>query len=57
MHWPIPDQGRWRAQVTKGYFAYHAVRTNLAALRAFRFCVTRLWHCTLRRRSQKDGFA
>jgi RNA-directed DNA polymerase len=56
MHRPIPDQGRWLAQVTKGYFAYHAVPTNLAALRVFRFCVTRLWHHTLRRRSQKDRY-
>jgi RNA-directed DNA polymerase len=56
MHRPIPEQGQWLTQVTKGYFAYHAVPTNLAALRAFRFCVTRLWHRTLRRRSQKDGF-
>jgi RNA-directed DNA polymerase len=56
MHRPIPDQGRWLAQVTKGYFAYHAVPTNLAALRVFRFCITRLWHHTLRRRSQKDRY-
>jgi len=32
---PIPEQGRWLAQVTRGYFAYHAVATNFSALRAF----------------------
>jgi group II intron reverse transcriptase/maturase len=26
MHQPIPEQGRWLAQVVRGYFAYHAVR-------------------------------
>jgi RNA-directed DNA polymerase len=25
MHVPIPEQGRWLAQVVRGYFAYHAV--------------------------------
>ena len=28
MHQPIPEQGRWLAQVVRGYFAYHAVPTN-----------------------------
>jgi RNA-directed DNA polymerase len=28
MHAPIPEQGRWLAQVVRGYFAYHAVPTN-----------------------------
>jgi len=36
MHRPMPYQRRWLAQVTKEYFAYHAVPTNLAAPRAFR---------------------
>jgi RNA-directed DNA polymerase len=35
MHQPIPEQGRWRAQVMRGFFAYHAVPTNFPALRAF----------------------
>src|SRR5215470_13437811 len=54
MHQPIPEQGRWLAQVTRGYFAYHAVPTNYPALSAFRNHVVRLWLHTLRRRSQKD---
>jgi hypothetical protein len=57
MHQPIPDQGRWLAQVIRGYFAYHAVPTNFPALSAFRHHIRRLWLCTLRRRSQKDRFS
>jgi len=55
MHNAIPEQGRWLKAVVTGYFAYHAVPTNLRALRAFRYHVTDLWRRTLRRRSQKDG--
>ena len=55
MHEPIPKQGKWLANVVGGYFNYHAVPTNRRALMAFRFFVTELWRCTLRRRSQKDG--
>jgi RNA-directed DNA polymerase len=54
MHQPIPDQGRWLRQVVNGFFAYHAVPTNSAALSTFRFYVTDLWRRSLRRRSQKD---
>jgi len=56
MHQPIPEQGRWLRQVVTGFFNYHAVPTNSAALGAFRYHVTNLWRRTLRRRSQKDGF-
>jgi RNA-directed DNA polymerase len=55
MHEPIPEQGRWLKQVVSGFFAYHAVPTNIRALGAFRYHVTDLWRRTLRRRSQKDG--
>jgi len=56
MHQPIPEQGRWLAQVIRGYFAYHAVPTNFAALSAIRHHVMRFWLHTLRRRSQKDKY-
>ena len=56
MHWPIPTQGKWLRQVVKGFFAYHAVPTNLPALGAFRTHVTRHWLRTLRTRSQKDRY-
>jgi group II intron reverse transcriptase/maturase len=54
MHQPIPQQGKWLAQVVTGYFNYHAVPTNGRALATFRFHVIDLWKRTLRRRSQKD---
>jgi hypothetical protein len=56
MHQPIPEQGKWLAQVVRGYFAYHAVPTNSEAIRAFRYYVERLWLRALRCRSQKDKF-
>ena len=54
MHQPIPEQGRWLAQVMRCYFAYHAVPTNFPALRAVHHHVTNLWLRTLQCRSQKD---
>ena len=35
MHQQIPEQGAWIEQVVRGFFAYHAVPTNGAALKAF----------------------
>ena len=32
MHQPIPEQGAWLRQVMTGFFNYHAVPTNSAAL-------------------------
>jgi group II intron reverse transcriptase/maturase len=55
MHHPIPEQGRWLAQIIGGFFAYYAVPTNYAALGDFRAQVIWLWLRSLRRRSQKDG--
>jgi RNA-directed DNA polymerase len=54
MHDPIQQQGRWLGLVVRGYFAYHAVPTNIASLRAFRQQVVDLWRRALKRRSQKD---
>ena len=54
MHQPIPEQGKWLRQVVTGFFAYHAVPTNIRALNVFRHHVTDLWRRSLRRRSQKD---
>jgi RNA-directed DNA polymerase len=53
-HAPTDAQGQWLRQVVTGWLNYHAVPTNSAALAAFRYPVTRLWHRTLRRRSQRD---
>ena len=40
-----------------GFFAYHAVPTNGAALKAFYYYVERIWLRTLRRRSQQERFS
>jgi hypothetical protein len=53
-HRPIPVLGKWLGQVLKGYYAYHAVPTNMPTLSAFRHEVTILLWRTLRRRSQRD---
>ena len=52
-HDAIAEQGRWLRTVVGGYFNYHAVPTNSRALGAFRYHVTKLWHRTLCRRSQR----
>ena len=54
LHDPIPSQRQWLRQVVTGFFAYHAVPTNLDALAAFRYHIMVLWMRTLMRRSQKD---
>jgi RNA-directed DNA polymerase len=53
MHQSIPQQGKWLKQVITGFFNYHAVPTNWAALGAFRAEITERWRRTLSRRSQK----
>jgi hypothetical protein len=52
-HVPIPETGKWLGQIVAGYFAYHAVPTNSAAIGAFHYHVTVLWRRGLCRRSQK----
>jgi hypothetical protein len=51
-HQPIPEQGRWLRQLVTGFFAYHAVPTNSAALSTFRYNVMGRWRRSLTRRSQ-----
>ena len=48
-----PRPGRWLASVVRGDLAYYAVPGNIDAVSAFRDEVRRLWHETLRRRSQR----
>ena len=55
MHQSIPEQGKWLKQVVTGYFAYHAVPTNSAALVTFRDQIVARWRWVLRRRSQKGA--
>src|SRR5262249_10200751 len=56
MQQTIPEQGRCLRHGVRGYVAYHAAPTNRATVVAFHRYVVRLWHRTLRRRSQKDRF-
>ena len=53
-HQPVREQGKWRGQVVRGFFAYHAVPTNTRALNAFRHRVMDLWRRSLKPRSQRD---
>ena len=54
MHQSIPEQGKWLKQVVTGYFVYHAVPTNSAALVTFRDEIIARWRWVLHRRSQKE---
>src|SRR5207244_6589 len=54
-HHSISEQGHWLKQVVTGFYAYHAVPTNIWSLGTFRFRIIDLWRRSLRRRSQKDG--
>ena len=49
-----PRTGRWLAKVTRGFFAYHAVPTDSAALGSSGIRSTGIWLRTLRRRSETD---
>jgi len=51
-----PQQAAWLEQVVAGYFQYHAMPTNWAALAAFRGGVIERWRRSLSRRSQKGDF-
>lgn len=52
-HERIADTGNWLRSVVQGYFNYHAVPGNFAALQTFRREVARAWLEALRRRSQR----
>lgn len=52
-HERIADTGEWLRSVVQGYFNYHAVPGNFAALQTFRREVARAWLKALRRRSQR----
>lgn len=54
MHAPVAEQGSWLARVLRGYFAYHAVPTNIRCLQTFRYRVAAVWRRVLSRRSQKS---
>lgn len=53
-HLSTPEQGTWLGGVVRGYFAYHAVPTNIETLRQFRTQLTRHWLHALKGRGQRD---
>lgn len=55
MHEPVRQQQDWLSAVLRGHYAYYGVTGNLRALKSFAFEVGKLWHRSLRRRSQKSG--
>ena len=54
-HHPIPEQGRWLGSVVRGHMAYYAVPGNADAMIAFHNQVTRHWHKSLKKRSQRHN--
>jgi group II intron reverse transcriptase/maturase len=52
-HERIAETGEWLRSVVQGYFNYHAVPGNFAALQTFRREIARAWLEALRRRSQR----
>jgi RNA-directed DNA polymerase len=52
-HYPIPEVGRWLAQIVRGHMNYFAIPRNFEAVAAFRNEVIKLWRRGLCRRSQK----
>jgi len=52
-HRPLPTQGAWLGRVVRGYFNYHAIPGNAAALETFHAQAVRAWLHALRRRSQR----
>jgi len=53
-HQGVDEIGRWLGQVLNGWLNYFAVPTSFRYLQRFAARLKRLWHRTLRRRSQKD---
>ena len=49
------EQGEWLGQVVRGYFQYHAIPGNRAAMETVRTEVNKMWLKVLRRRSQRHA--
>jgi RNA-directed DNA polymerase len=52
-NWSVAHQGAWLRSKVQGYFEYHGVPGNRAALETVRREVAKLWLRRLRRRSEK----
>jgi RNA-directed DNA polymerase len=53
-HLPVEVQGKKLGAVVRGYYAYHAVPTNMHRLASFRSEILRAWRHALRRRGQRS---
>jgi len=54
MHLPVTEVGRWLRSVLQGYYRYYAVPRNYRAMSTFRYELVRMWHRSLKRRSQRS---
>ena len=52
-HDGIDRQGKWLAQVLRGWMAYYAVPMSGSAISAFRHHMIERWHGAVMRRSQR----
>ena len=52
-HDGIEEQGKWLAQVLRGWMAYYAVPMSVSAISAFRHHLIERWHKALMRRVQR----
>ena len=52
-HDGVDVQGKWLAQVLRGWMAYYAVPMSGSAISAFRHHMIERWHGALMRRSQR----
>jgi len=55
-HWSVVEQRKWLTSVLEGHYRYYGVPTNYAALNQYQRAVTRMWHRSLQRRSQRGGW-
>jgi len=53
LHYPVPEVGKWLRVVLLGHYRYFGVAGNGRKLNAFRYHLCRLWHRSLKRRSQR----
>ena len=56
-HRGVKETGRWLGQVLNGWLNYFAVPASFRSLQRFGARLKKLWHKTLRRRSQKDRYS
>ena len=52
-HLPVADQHAWLRRVVIGHVNYYGVPSNYRALGTFHWEVSRIWHRSLQRRSQR----